>query len=118
MHIDVHSNLNIRFIYYRFYYFIQLLISRLLNSQIHLMRNNSDALVKLCMFQTLFDHILLQPSMETFNVSILQSVALPKNEADRLKLLESRGRSDKEFVRILRKVSIWTIILPRLFPYC
>ena len=81
------------------------------------MRNNSAALVKLCMFQTLFDHILLQPSMETFNVSILQSVALPKNEADRLKLLESRGRSDKEFVRILRKVSIWTIILPRAFPY-
>ena len=69
------------------------------------------------MFQTLFDHILLQPRMETFNVSILQSVALPKNEADRLKLLESRGRSDKEFVRILRKVSILTIILPRLFPY-
>ena len=69
------------------------------------------------MFQTLFDHILLQPSMETFNVSILQSVALPKNEADRLKLLESRGRSDKEFVRILRKVSILMIILPLLFSY-
>ena len=79
------------------------------------MRNNSAALVKLCMFQTLFDHILLQPSMQTFNVSILQSIALSKNEADRVKLLESRGRTDKEFIRILRKVSILIIILPCLF---
>ena len=79
------------------------------------MRNNSAALVKLCMLQTLFEHILLQPSMQTFNVSILQSIALSKNEADRVKLLESRGRTDKEFIRILRKVSILIIILPCLF---
>ena len=70
------------------------------------MQNNSDALVKLFMFQTLFDHILLQPSMETFNVSILQSLFLPKNEAYGLRLLESRGHSEKAVARILRKVSI------------
>ena len=70
------------------------------------MRKNSDALVKLCIIQTLFNHILLQPSMENFNVSILQSLFLPKNEAYGLRLLESRGHSEKAVARILRKVSI------------
>ena len=56
----------------------------------------------------MFDHILLQPDMETFNVSILQALLhSPSTKKNQLQLLEISGYSQVAITRILRKVHIY-----------
>ena len=71
-----------------------------------LLEENSGALVKLCMIKLMFDHILLQSDMTTFNISILQALVYQTNDLNgQIESLENLGYSEKSVTRILRKVS-------------
>ena len=54
----------------------------------------------------MFDHILLQSDMTTFNISILQALVYQTNDLNgQIESLENLGYSEKSVTRILRKVS-------------
>ena len=60
----------------------------------------------------MFDHILLQPDMETFNVSILQALLYPPHtKKNQLEMLEISGYSEVAIIRSLKKVRIYLISL-------
>ena len=61
----------------------------------------------------MFDHILLQPDMTTFNISILQALVYQTNDVNgQVESLQNLGYSEKSVTRILRKVSyiIWFLL--------
>ena len=71
-----------------------------------LLRTNSSALTKLCELKLMFDHILLQSDMTTFNISILQALVYQTHDVNgQIESLETLGYSEKSVTRILRKVS-------------
>ena len=78
-----------------------------------LLEENSGALVKLCMIKLMFDHILLQRDMATFNVSILQALMTTTNNMNcQLQHLEKLGYGEKAITRVLKKVCCLVKIRP------
>ena len=70
-----------------------------------LLEENSGALVKLCMIKLMFDHILLQGDMATFNVSILQALMTTTNNMScQIQHLENAGYGENAMTRVLKKV--------------